>query len=203
MILKKASKDGKCGITLSSTSNAVGHTFVEAMAAGGPAAASHKVFVGDLVLAVNSVPCEGCSSGCRVMREADGEVRLLIRAKISDHGYGDCAKFTIPSHTRGVDRTVEFKDYAPQVFRKIRALFGVPEREYMMSLGPEQVRNSDAIRTAIDRNSAQFSAISDGPPVLLQILGELLLGTMGSLSELFSEGKSGSFFYFSNDAYVT
>jgi len=26
---------------------------------------------------------------------------------------------------------------------------------------------------------------------------------MGSLSELFSEGKSGSFFYFSNDAYVT
>ena len=203
VILKKASKDGKCGITLSSTSNAVGHTFVEAMAAGGPAAASHKVFVGDLVLAVNSVPCEGCSSGCRVMREAEGEVRLLIRAKISDHGYGDCAKFTIPSHTRGVDRTVEFKDYAPQVFRKIRALFGVPEREYMMSLGPEQVRNSDAIRTAIDRNSAQFSAISDGPPILLQILGELLLGTMGSLSELFSEGKSGSFFYFSNDAYVT
>ena len=54
--------------------------------------------------------------------------------------------------------------------------------------------------TAIRRNSAQFS---DGPPVLLQILGELLLGTMGSLSELFSEGKSGSFFYFSNDAYVT
>ena len=152
VILKKASKDGKCGITLSSTSNAVGHTFVEAMAAGGPAAASHKVFVGDLVLAVNSVPCEGCSSGCRVMREADGEVRLLIRAKISDHGYGDCAKFTIPSHTRGVDRTVEFKDYAPQVFRKIRALFGVPEREYMMSLGPEQVRNSDAIL-------AQFCAI--------------------------------------------
>ena len=116
-----------------------------------------------LVLAVNSVPCEGCSSGCRVMREAEGEVRLLIRAKISDHGYGDCAKFTIPSHTRGVDRTVEFKDYAPQVFRKIRALFGVPEREYMMSLGPEQVRNSNAMLRAIRRNSgailAQFGAI--------------------------------------------
>ena len=154
VILKKASKDGKCGITLSSTSNAVGHTFVEAMAAGGPAAASHKVFVGDLVLAVNSVPCEGCSSGCRVMREADGEVRLLIRAKISDHGYGDCAKFTIPSHTRGVDRTVEFKDYAPQVFRKIRALFGVPEREYMMSLGPEQVQF--AILTQFCAILAQF-----------------------------------------------
>ena len=33
-----------------------------------------------------------------------------------------------------------------------------------------------------------------------QIMGELLLGTMGSLSELMSEGKSGSFFYYSNDA---
>ena len=31
-------------------------------------------------------------------------------------------------------------------------------------------------------------------------MGELLLGTMGSLSELMSEGKSGSFFYYSNDA---
>ena len=33
-----------------------------------------------------------------------------------------------------------------------------------------------------------------------QIMGELLLGTMGSMSELMSEGKSGSFFYYSNDA---
>ena len=63
VILKKASKDGKCGITLSSTSNAVGHTFVEAMAAGGPAAASHKVFVGDLVLAVNSYRARAARRG--------------------------------------------------------------------------------------------------------------------------------------------
>ena len=54
--------------------------------------------------------------------------------------------------------------------RRIRAIFGISEREYALSLGPEQ------------------------------ILGELLLGTLGSLSELLSEGRSGSFFYFSNDA---
>ena len=46
------------------------------------------------------------------------------------------------------------------MYRRIRALFGVAERDYMLSLGPEQ------------------------------IMGELLLGTMGSLSELMSEGKS-------------
>ena len=32
-------------------------------------------------------------------------------------------------------------------------------------------------------------------------MGELLLGTMGSLSELLSEGKSGSFFYYRRCAY--
>ena len=32
-----------------------------------------------------------------------------------------------------------------------------------------------------------------------QVLGEMLLGTLGSLAELLSDGKSGSFFYFSND----
>ena len=52
---------------------------------------------------------------------------------------------------------------------RLRRLFGVPEDEYALSLGPEQ------------------------------ILGELLLGTLGSMTELFSEGKSGSFFYFSMD----
>ncbi|KOO25000.1 phosphatidylinositol-4-phosphate 5-kinase [Chrysochromulina tobinii] len=67
------------------------------------------------------------------------------------------------------DTTVNFKDYAPLAFRRVRQLFGISDSVYMLSLGPEQ------------------------------ILGELLLGTIGSLSELFSEGKSGSFFYFSND----
>ena len=79
----------------------------------------------------------------------------------------------IPGSWKGKKAATAFKDYAPLVFRRIRLLFGVSDRDYMLSLGPEQ------------------------------ILGELLLGNMGSLSELFSEGKSGSFFYFTNDgAYV-
>jgi Ca2+-binding EF-hand superfamily protein len=83
--------------------------------------------------------------------------------------YKDIWKTTIPGNRKGKPASIAFKDYAPLVFRRIRSLFGVGDREYMLSLGPEQ------------------------------ILGELLLGTLGSLSELFSEGKSGSFFYFSND----
>jgi len=83
--------------------------------------------------------------------------------------YNEVWKTLIPGHTNGKDTAIGFKDYAPLVFRCIRQLFGVSDADYMLSLGPEQ------------------------------ILGELLVGTMGSLSELFSEGKSGSFFYFSND----
>jgi len=83
--------------------------------------------------------------------------------------YRDVWYKQIPGHSRGKDTTIGFKDYAPLVFRRVRQLFGISDSDYMLSLGPEQ------------------------------ILGELLLGTMGSLSELFSEGKSGSFFYFSND----
>ena len=75
----------------------------------------------------------------------------------------------IPGKRHGKETSIDFKDYAPLVFRRVRSLFGISDRDYMLSLGPEQ------------------------------ILGELLLGTMGSLAELFSEGKSRSFFYFSND----
>ena len=83
--------------------------------------------------------------------------------------FSEIWKTTIPGNRKGKVTDIDFKDYAPLVFRRIRSLFGISDRDYMLSLGPEQ------------------------------ILGELLLGTMGSLAELFSEGKSGSFFYFSND----
>eukprot|EP01121_Diplochlamys_sp_Union-15-3_P001628 TRINITY_DN1139_c0_g1_i2.p1 TRINITY_DN1139_c0_g1~~TRINITY_DN1139_c0_g1_i2.p1 ORF type:complete len:536 (-),score=85.68 TRINITY_DN1139_c0_g1_i2:190-1797(-) len=49
-------------------------------------------------------------------------------------------------------RTSSFTDYAPMVFRKLRRIFGIDERQYMMSLGPEQ------------------------------LLGNLLLGNLSSLS---------------------
>lgn len=65
-------------------------------------------------------------------------------------------------------KTAFFKDYAPMVFRRLRAAFGVDEQEYARALGPDQV------------------------------VSELLAGNLSSFCELLSEGKSGSFFYFSS-----
>eukprot|EP00929_Paragymnodinium_shiwhaense_P107555 TRINITY_DN7370_c1_g1_i1.p1 TRINITY_DN7370_c1_g1~~TRINITY_DN7370_c1_g1_i1.p1 ORF type:complete len:1049 (+),score=270.21 TRINITY_DN7370_c1_g1_i1:126-3272(+) len=62
-----------------------------------------------------------------------------------------------------------FVDYAPLVFQKIRASFGIQHDEYLRSIGPEQ------------------------------LLGNLVLGNLASLSELSSEGKSGAFFYYTAD----
>jgi len=54
-------------------------------------------------------------------------------------------------------------------FRKIRELFDVQPEEYLRSVGPEQ------------------------------LVGNMVLGNLSSLSELCSEGKSGAFFYFTSD----
>jgi len=62
-----------------------------------------------------------------------------------------------------------FIDYAPLVFQRIRASFGIQHDEYLRSIGPEQ------------------------------LLGNLVLGNLASLSELSSEGKSGAFFYYTAD----
>lgn len=62
-----------------------------------------------------------------------------------------------------------FIDYAPMVFQKIRASFGISHDEYLRSIGPEQ------------------------------LLGNMVLGNLASLSELSSEGKSGAFFYYTAD----
>lgn len=49
-------------------------------------------------------------------------------------------KTEIPTASKkGRSGSIAFKDYAPQVFRRIRANFGVTDREYMLSLGPEQI----------------------------------------------------------------
>ena len=63
-----------------------------------------------------------------------------------------------------------FLDYAPQVFHFIRKKFNIKREEYSKSLGPDQ------------------------------ILTNLLTGDFNSLSELWSSGKSGSFFYYTADA---
>lgn len=62
-----------------------------------------------------------------------------------------------------------FIDYAPLVFQKIRASFGINQDDYLRSVGPEQ------------------------------LLGNMVLGNLSSLSELSSEGKSGAFFYYTAD----
>jgi len=70
----------------------------------------------------------------------------------------------------GTGRNVEIVAYAPQVFRSLRYRCGVTNDRFLQSLG------------------------------IRSILGNLLLGDLGSLSSLVSEGKSGSFFYWSHDA---
>merc|ERR1719213_294473 len=62
-----------------------------------------------------------------------------------------------------------FYDYAPMIFQKIRASFGINDDEYARSVGPEQ------------------------------LLGNMVLGNLSALSELSSEGKSGAFFYYTAD----
>ncbi|CAD2084450.1 phosphatidylinositol-4-phosphate 5-kinase, putative [Plasmodium vinckei brucechwatti] len=68
---------------------------------------------------------------------------------------------------------VLFKNYSPIIFKNIRKFFGIKSREYITSVGPEQV------------------------------ISNMVLGNLSTLSELLSEGKSGSLFYFtSNGKYI-
>ncbi|XP_026194326.1 uncharacterized protein LOC34622224 [Cyclospora cayetanensis] len=86
-------------------------------------------------------------------------------------------KFSVLPKTGMVDKqkrkaalcAVRFIDYAPMVFRRLRAIFGIDSLLYIRSVGPEQ------------------------------LLGNLILGNLASLSELVSEGKSGSLFYYTTD----
>lgn len=65
---------------------------------------------------------------------------------------------------------VPFITFAPLVFGKIREMFDVSDDEYALSIGPEQ------------------------------LIGHLQLGKLTSFSQKSSDGKSGSFFFFSHDS---
>jgi len=67
------------------------------------------------------------------------------------------------------DRVFRFIDYAPYVWHRLRQSYGIDDEDYLRSIGPGSM------------------------------LSNLLLGSLSSLSELGSEGKSGSFFYFTTD----
>ncbi|KNA02105.1 phosphatidylinositol-4-phosphate 5-kinase [Plasmodium vivax North Korean] len=75
--------------------------------------------------------------------------------------------------TSNAQHRVVFKNYAPVIFKQIRSLYGIRSKEYISSVGPEQV------------------------------ISNMVLGNLSTLSELLSEGKSGSLFYFtSNGKYI-
>ncbi|KAF7456517.1 Phosphatidylinositol-4-phosphate 5-kinase [Cryptosporidium felis] len=66
-------------------------------------------------------------------------------------------------------KPVQFIDYNPMVFRKIREICHISPESYIRSVGPEQ------------------------------LLGNMVLGNLSSMNELCSEGKSGAFFYYTTD----
>jgi len=76
--------------------------------------------------------------------------------------FGDTLEIKLPEQWT-------FTEFAPSVFKRLRAVGGVDEAEYTRSLSPERV------------------------------LGSLLLGELATPSIQLSDGKSGSFFYYSYD----
>ncbi|VWU49113.1 phosphatidylinositol-4-phosphate 5-kinase, partial [Hepatocystis sp. ex Piliocolobus tephrosceles] len=75
--------------------------------------------------------------------------------------------------TSNAQQNVIFKVYAPTIFNNIRSFYGIKLKEFISAFGPEQV------------------------------ISNMVLGNLSTLSELLSEGKSGSLFYFtSNGKYI-
>ena len=107
------------------------------------------------------------------IRYAIGRVMMEPDRPLCSNDYTMKEKMTIVPHklssVTSGGSSCRFVDYAPMVFRKLREVWGIPAEEYMSSIGPQQ------------------------------ILRNILLGSLTTLSELYSEGKSGSFFYYSAD----
>lgn len=95
---------------------------------------------------------------------------------VSQYDFSVKEKYTLVSSqdsnhkgSTGGDHRTRFVDYAPFVFAKLREHFHIDHEEYMNSIGPGSM------------------------------LSNLMLGSLSSLAEMGSEGKSGSFFYLSSD----
>jgi hypothetical protein len=78
-------------------------------------------------------------------------------------------KTLLPINPQNEEKKHYFIDFAPRVFKKIRELSHISDDEYLYSLGIDQ------------------------------FLGNLLFGKLTTFSEQISEGKSGSYFYYSHD----
>lgn len=72
--------------------------------------------------------------------------------------------------TKVLSRICSFTDYAPNTFNHIRKVFNIDNEEYINSLGPNKLMSS------------------------------LMMGEVSSLKGLTSQGKSGSFFYYTADS---
>ena len=68
-----------------------------------------------------------------------------------------------------ISRICSFTDYAPNTFNRIRKIFKIDNEEYINSIGPNRLMTS------------------------------LMMGEVNSLSGLTSQGKSGSFFFYTAD----
>ncbi|CAD8145891.1 unnamed protein product [Paramecium octaurelia] len=66
-------------------------------------------------------------------------------------------------------KAYQFKDYAPSIFLRIRRQFQISNKDFQRSVGPEN------------------------------LIGNLVFGKLDSLTELGSTGRSGSFFYYTQD----
>ena len=95
---------------------------------------------------------------------------LLTRPAAEDFSF--VSKFSLVPQIKGEktrDKVCQFKDFAPSIFERIRKLFLIEKNCYLKSLGVER------------------------------IMASLLQCEFSSLVGLVSSGKSGSFFYFSDD----
>ncbi|KAL8448913.1 hypothetical protein Emed_003483 [Eimeria media] len=108
------------------------------------------------------------------MRIAGGRTAIAPERSLKPYDFDLKEKFSL-THSSPRDSnylnsaTVRFTDYAPMAFRRLRELFKIDKTVYIHSIGPEQV------------------------------ISNLLLGSLASLSELVSEGKSGALFYYTAD----
>lgn len=106
------------------------------------------------------------------IRIAVSRTRAEVDRPLEADDYKMKEKFSIvPPRIEGIEEqpVCRFVDYAPMVFKKLREHWGVSGDEYLQSIGPQQ------------------------------LLEGLMKGDLTSLSELCSEGKSGSFFYYTSD----
>ncbi|CAK51418.1 phosphatidylinositol-4-phosphate 5-kinase. phosphatidylinositol-4-phosphate 5-kinase [Eimeria tenella] len=110
------------------------------------------------------------------MRLAGGRVAVAPERSLKPYDYNYKEKFRLLSNSSALDSAsalrptaVRFTDYSPMVFRHLREMFKIDKTVYIHSIGPEQV------------------------------VSNMLLGSLSSLCELVSEGKSGAVFYYTAD----